>query len=76
VLRFHHYTRKKIERLYAESSLVAQRAFAVLFNDIPLRCIESVDETHTAGSDMDHRYGRSQRNVACVLRDRDTRPMS
>jgi len=76
VLRFHHYTRKKIERLYAESSLVAQRAFAVLFNDIPLRCIVSVDETHTAGSDMYHRYGRSQRNVACVLRDRDTRPIA
>ena len=76
VLRFHQYSRKKIERLYAESSLAAQRAFAVLFNEIPLRCVVSVDETHTAGSDMSHRYGRSLRNVACVLRDRDTRPIA
>jgi len=75
MLRFHQYTRKKIERLYAESSLSAQRAFAVLFNEIPLRCIVSVDETHTGGSDMYQRYGRSLRNVACILRDRDTRPI-
>ena len=76
VLRFHQYTRKKIERLYAERSLAAQRAFAVLFNEIPLRCVVSVDETHTAGTDMYQRYGRSLRNVACVLLDRDTRPIA
>jgi len=76
VLRFRRYTRKKIERLYAESSLVAQRAFAVLFNEIPLRCIVSVHETHTAGSDMYQRSGRSLRVVACSLRDRGTRPIT
>lgn len=76
ILRFHHHTRKKIERLYAERSLAAQRAFAVLYDEIPLRCVVSVDETHTAGTDMYQRYGRSQRNVACVLLDRDTRPIA
>jgi len=75
VLRFHQYTRKKIERLYAESSLTAQRAFAELIKDIPPRCMVSVDETHTTGSDMLHVYGRSICNVPCVLRDRDTRPL-
>jgi len=76
VLRFHQYSRKRIKRLYAESSLAAQRAFAVLFNEIPLRCIVSIEETHTAGSYMYHKYGRSLRNVACVLRDRDPRPLA
>jgi len=75
VLRYHGYTRKKIERLYAESSEVAQRAFAVLIDEIPMRCLVSCDETHTAGSDMLRRYGRSRRSVPCVLRDRDTRTM-
>jgi len=75
VLRFHQYTRKKIERLYAESSLAAQQAFTELIRDIPPRCMVSVDETHTAGSDILHVYGRSICNVPCVLRDRDTRPL-
>eukprot|EP00168_Porphyra_purpurea_P019355 TRINITY_DN7679_c0_g1_i1.p1 TRINITY_DN7679_c0_g1~~TRINITY_DN7679_c0_g1_i1.p1 ORF type:complete len:347 (+),score=32.85 TRINITY_DN7679_c0_g1_i1:1389-2429(+) len=75
VLRFHQNTRKRIERLYAESSLTAQRAFAEHFNETPVRCIVSVDETHTAGSDTYQRYGRSLRTVARVLRDRDTRPV-
>jgi len=75
VLRYHDYTRKRIERLYLESSLQAQRAFAVLIDEIPLRCLVSCDETHTAGSDLLRRYGRSRRNIPCVLRDRDTRPL-
>ena len=75
LLRYHQYTRKKIERLYAESSFIAQCAFAVMIDEIPLRCLVSCDETHTAGGDMLRRYGRSRRNVPCVLRDRDTRPL-
>jgi len=73
ILRRHDYTRKKIERLYAERSLAAQRAFAVAFNEIPPRCVVSVDETHTAGSDLYLKYGRTRRNVRCVLYDRDAR---
>jgi len=75
VLRYHDYTRKMIERLYLESSVQAQRTFALLVDEIPLRCLVSCDETHTAGSDLLRRYGRSRRNIACVLRDRDTRPL-
>ena len=75
VLRYHGYTRKKIERLYAESSEAAQRAFAVLIDEIPMRCLVSCDETHTGGSDVLRRFGRSRRNVPCILRDRDTRRM-
>jgi len=75
VLRYHQYTCKKIEKLYAESSLEAQRAFAAMIDEIPLRCLVSCDETHTSGSDMLPRYGRSRKNVPCVLRDRDTRPL-
>jgi len=75
VLRYHDYTRKRIERLFLESSVQAQRAFAVLIDEIPLRCIVSCDVTHTAGSDLLRRYGRSRRNIPCVLRDRDTRPL-
>jgi len=73
VLRYHSYSRKRIERLFVERSVDAQREFAQLFNEIPLRGIISVDETHTAGSDMFERYGRSIRNVPCVLYDRDPR---
>ena len=75
VLRYHQNTRKKIERLYAESSFIAQCAFAVMIDEIPLRCLLSCGETHTVGGAMLCRYGRSRRNVPCVLRDRDTRPV-
>jgi len=53
--------------------LAAQRAFAVAFNEIPPRCVVSVDETHTAGSDLYVKDGRTLRNVRCVLYDRDAR---
>jgi len=76
VLRYHSYSRKRIERLFAERSIEAQRTFAHLFNEIPLRCVISVDETHTAGSEMYERYGRSIRNVPCVLYDRDPRTVA
>jgi len=75
VLRFHQYKRKKIERLYAVGSLPEQRAFAELTKGIPPRCMISVDETHKAGRDMLHVYGRSICSAPCVFRDRDTRPL-
>jgi len=75
VLRYHQYTRKRIERLYAESSLLSQRAFALMIDEILLRRFVSCDETHTAGSDMLRRDGRSRKIVPCVFRDRDTRPL-
>jgi len=56
-------------------AVIAQCALAVMIDEIPLRCLVSCDETHTAGGDMLRRYGRSRRNVPCVLRDRDTRPV-
>ena len=54
---------------------MAERAFAALINEILLRYLVSCDETHAAGSDMISRYGPLRRNVPCVLRDRDTRPL-
>jgi len=64
-----------VQRLSAEASEASQRAFAVDFNQIPLRCVISVDETHTSGTDMYRTYGRSVQNVPCMLIDRDTRPV-
>jgi len=75
VLRHHGYTRKRIERLFVERSEAAQLAFAVGFSQIPMRCVISVDETHTDGGDMYRRYGRSQRGVPCELLDRDPRTL-
>jgi len=75
VLRYHDYTSKRIERLYLESSVQARLAFAVLIDEVPLKCLVSCDETHTAGSDLLRRYGQSRRNIPCVLRDRNTRPL-
>jgi len=75
VLQNHDYTRKRIERLYLESCFQAQRAFAVLIDEILLRCLVFCDEAHTAGSDLLRLDGRSRQNISCVLRDRDTRPI-
>jgi len=75
VLRSNNITRKRIERLYSERSEEAQRDFAVAINAIPMRCLISVDETHTQGSDMYRPYGRSVQGVPCILFDRDTRPV-
>ena len=75
VLRANNITRKRVERLYSERSEEAQREFAGAINAIPMRCLISVDETHTAGSDMYRPYGRSVNGVPCRLFDRDTRPV-
>jgi len=75
VLRANNITRKRVERLHSERSEEAQRAFEVAINAIPMRCLISVDESHTAGSDMYRPYGRSVKGVPCRLFDRDTRPV-
>lgn len=72
VLRNHDYTHKRIESLYLESCVQAQRAFAVLIDEILLRCLVFCDEAHTAGSDLLLLDGRTRQNISCVLRDRDT----
>lgn len=73
ILRFHGYTRKKIERLFSERVIAAQVAFVHIIIEIPMRCIVSIDETHKAGGDCYRLYGRSLRNVPCVLFDQDPR---
>jgi len=50
VLRYHQYTRKKIERLYAESSFIAQCAFSVMIDEIPLRCLVHVTRRTRRGA--------------------------
>ena len=75
VLRANNFMKKRVERLYSERSEKAQRAFAVAINAIPRRCLTSVHETHTAGSDMYRPYGRRVKGVPCRLFERDTRPV-
>eukprot|EP00168_Porphyra_purpurea_P014823 TRINITY_DN4352_c0_g1_i1.p1 TRINITY_DN4352_c0_g1~~TRINITY_DN4352_c0_g1_i1.p1 ORF type:complete len:291 (-),score=12.09 TRINITY_DN4352_c0_g1_i1:81-953(-) len=74
-LRANNVTRKRVERLDSERSKESQRAFAIAISAIPMRCLISVDETHTQGSDMYRTYGRSAQGVPCLLFDRDTRPL-
>jgi len=73
VLRHNGYTRKKVERLFLERSEAAQRELAEVLNEVPMRCLVSVDETHTDGGDVFRRYGRSINGVRCELLDRDPR---
>eukprot|EP00168_Porphyra_purpurea_P004440 TRINITY_DN1528_c0_g1_i1.p1 TRINITY_DN1528_c0_g1~~TRINITY_DN1528_c0_g1_i1.p1 ORF type:complete len:482 (+),score=36.19 TRINITY_DN1528_c0_g1_i1:226-1671(+) len=74
VLRHH----PQEDRAAVRGELLRRPAFFCPFcsTRFPLRCVVSVDETHTGGRDMYLRYGRSLRNVACALRDRDTRPIA
>jgi len=73
VLRHLGYTRKRVERLFLEHSEQEQREFAVMINQLPLRCLVSVDETHTDGGDMYRKFGRTLRGARCELLDRDLR---
>ena len=73
VLRHLGYTRKRVERLFLERSEAAQREFAFMLNAVPLRCLVSVDETHTDGGDVYRKYGRSMKGERCELLDRDPR---
>ena len=67
------FTRKKILRLFRESSEERRRQHAVVRQRIPRRCIVSVDETHTDGSDVFRLYGRSLTHERSRLLDRDPR---
>jgi len=73
VLRHRGYTRKKVERLFIEPSEEAQQELAEVLLDVPMRCLMSVDETHTNGGDVFRRFGRSPNGVRCEMRDRDPR---
>jgi len=73
VMRHLGYTRKRVERLFLERSEAAQREFAVMLNAVPLRCLVSVDETHTDGGDVYRKYGRTMKGERCELLDRDPR---
>jgi len=69
VPRHYGYTRKKVERLFLERSEAAQRELAVVLNEVPMRYLVSVDETHTDGGDVFRHYGRSINGVRCKLLD-------
>jgi len=73
VMRHLGYTRKRVERLFVERSEHDQRAFAVMLNAVPLRCLVSVDETHTDGGDVYRKHGRTMKGERCELLDRDPR---
>jgi len=67
------FSRKKILRLFRESTEERRRQHAIVRQRIPRRCIVSVDETHTDGSDVFRLYGRSLTHERSHLRDRDPR---
>jgi len=73
VLRHLGCTRKRVERLFLERSEQEQREFANMINELPLRCLVSVDETHTDGGDVYRKFGRTLRGERCELIDRDPR---
>lgn len=73
ILTANGYTRKRVERLFQERSLSAQQMYVEAMSVVPLRCVVSVDETHTDGSDVFRRYGRSDSRSPCVLLDKDPR---
>lgn len=52
ILTANGYTRKRVERLFQERSLLAQQMYVEAMSVVPLRCVVSVDETHTDGSDV------------------------
>jgi len=67
------YTRKHVERVFVERSEHDQRAFAVMLNALPLRCLFSVDETRTDGGVVYLKYGRTMKGERWELLDRDPR---
>jgi len=70
VLRHNGYTRKKVERLFFERSEAAQRELAEMLNEVPMRCLVSVDEKHTDGGYVFRRDDRSLNGVRRGLMDR------
>jgi len=73
VMRHLGYTRKRVERLFIQRSEAGQLQFAVMLNAVPLRCLVSVDETHTDGGDVYRKYGRTLKDERCELLDLDPR---
>eukprot|EP00168_Porphyra_purpurea_P021817 TRINITY_DN9946_c0_g1_i1.p1 TRINITY_DN9946_c0_g1~~TRINITY_DN9946_c0_g1_i1.p1 ORF type:complete len:231 (+),score=26.31 TRINITY_DN9946_c0_g1_i1:320-1012(+) len=73
ILRANNYTRKRIERLYEESSDEAQRQFVMATVEVPMRFLVSVDETYTDVGNVPRRFGRSPEGVPCELLERDAR---
>jgi len=67
------FTRKTILRLFRESTEERRRQHALVRQRIPRRCIVSVDETHTDGSNVFRLYGRTLSRERSNLRDRDPR---
>ena len=73
VMRHLGFTRKRVERPFVKRSEHDQRAFAVRLNAVPLRCLVSVDETHTDGGNVNRKYRRTMKGERCELLDRDPR---
>ena len=67
------FSRKKILRLFCESTEGRWRQHVIVRQHIPRRCIVFVDATHTDGSDVFRLYGRSLTHERSHLRDRDPR---
>jgi len=67
------FTRKQILRLFRESTEELRRQHALVRQSIPRRCIVSVNETHTDGSNVFRLYGRTLSRERSNLRDRDPR---
>jgi len=72
-LRCLGFSRKKILRLFRESTEERRRQHTIVRQRIPRHCIFSFDETHTDGSDVFRLYGRSLTHERSQLRDRDSR---
>jgi len=73
VLRHLGYTCKLVERLMLEHSVREQSEFSVMINKLPLRCLVSVDGTHTDDGDVYRKFGRNLRADPLELIDRDSR---
>jgi len=59
------FTRKRSLRLFCEASAAVRRVHVLVQDNIPERCIVSVDEAHTDGGDVFRLYGRA------LARERD-----
>jgi len=63
------YTRRRVERIFLESSEHEQREPSFMIRQLPLRCLVSVDETHTDGGDVYRKLGRNLKEDRCDLID-------
>lgn len=70
VMRVHGVAWKTVERHFLERNEQQQRALAAILVQISIRCVISIDETHTSGRDAYKKCGRMQRFVACASLDR------